>query len=30
MEHTFYEKNGGHTWSNWRIFLDTMLPLLFK
>lgn len=30
MEHTFYQKNGGHTWSNWRIFLDTMLPLLFK
>lgn len=30
MPHTFYEKNGGHTWSNWRIFLDTMLPLLFR
>ena len=30
MEHTFYEKEGGHTWSNWRIFLDEMLPLLFK
>ena len=30
MEHTFYQKNGGHTWSNWRIFLNEMLPLLFK
>lgn len=30
MPHTFYEKDGGHTWSNWRIFLDKMLPLLFK
>ncbi len=23
-------KDGGHTWSNWRIFLNEMLPLLFK
>ena len=30
MPHTFYEKDGGHTWSNWRIFLNEMLPLLFK
>lgn len=30
MPHTFYEKDGGHTWANWRIFLDEMLPLLFK
>lgn len=30
MPHTFYQKDGGHTWSNWRIFLDEMLPLLFK
>ncbi len=30
MEHTFFVKDGGHTWSNWRIFLNEMLPLLFK
>lgn len=30
MEHTFYQKDGGHTWSNWRIFLNELLPLLFK
>ena len=30
MPHTFYKKDGGHTWSNWRIFLDELLPLLFK
>ncbi len=30
MPHTFYTKDGGHTWSNWRIFLNEMLPLLFK
>lgn len=30
MEHTFFEKDGGHTWSNWRIFLNEMLPLLFQ
>ena len=30
MPHTFYQKDGGHTWSNWRSFLDQMLPLLFK
>ena len=29
MPHTFYTKDGGHTWSNWRIFLNEMLPLLF-
>ena len=30
MKHTFYTKDGGHTWSNWRIFLNEMMPLLFK
>lgn len=30
MEHTFFTKDGGHTWSNWRIFLNEFLPLLFK
>lgn len=30
MPHTFYEKDGGHTWSNWRIFLNKSLPLLFR
>jgi enterochelin esterase family protein len=30
MPHTFYQKDGGHTWSNWRIFLGEAVPLLFK
>ena len=30
LEHTFYVTVGGHTWSNWRIYLNTFLPLLFK
>ena len=30
MPHTFYTKDGGHTWSNWRIFLNEMVPLLFQ
>jgi enterochelin esterase family protein len=30
MEHTFYVTDGGHTWSNWRKYLNTFAPLLFK
>lgn len=30
MEHTFYVTDGGHTWSNWRKYLNTFVPLLFK
>lgn len=30
MEHIFYVTDGGHTWSNWRVYLNTFAPLLFK
>ncbi len=30
MEHTFYITGGGHTWANWRIYLNTFAQLLFK
>lgn len=30
MEHTFYITDGGHTWANWRKYLNTFAPLLFK
>jgi enterochelin esterase family protein len=30
MEHTFYVTDGGHTWANWRKYLDTFAQLLFK
>lgn len=30
LEHTFFVSDGGHTWSNWRIYLNTFAPLLFK
>lgn len=30
IEHTFYITDGGHTWSNWRKYLNTFAPLLFK
>ncbi|KJF45638.1 esterase [Draconibacterium sediminis] len=29
-EHTFFVTSGGHTWANWRIYLNTFAPLLFK
>ena len=28
--HTYYVTEGGHTWSNWRDYLNTVAPLLFK
>lgn len=30
MEHTFFVTGGGHTWANWRIYLNTFGQLLFK
>jgi len=30
LEHTYRESGGGHTWSNWRIYLSEFAPLLFK
>lgn len=30
LEHTFYVTDGGHTWANWRHYLCTFAPLLFK
>ncbi len=30
MEHTFYVTGGGHTWANWRVYLNTFGQLLFK
>ena len=30
LEHTFHVTSGGHTWANWRIYLNTFGPLLFK
>ncbi|HEX2967552.1 MAG TPA: alpha/beta hydrolase-fold protein [Bacteroidales bacterium] len=30
LEHTFYVTGGGHTWSNWRVYLNTFGQLLFK
>lgn len=30
LEHTFYVSEGGHEWKNWRLYLNTFSPLLFK
>ncbi len=30
LEHTFYVTPGGHTWANWRVYLNTFAQLLFK
>jgi len=30
LEHTFYVTEGGHTWANWRVYLNTFAQLLFK
>lgn len=29
-KYTYVETEGGHTWSNWRVYLSQFLPLLFK
>jgi enterochelin esterase-like enzyme len=30
FEYTYRESTGGHTWTNWRIYLSEFAPLLFK
>jgi len=30
LKHTFHITGGGHTWSNWRDYLNTLAPMLFK
>lgn len=30
LTHVFYQSEGGHTWANWRLYLNTFAPLLFK
>ena len=30
MEHTLFASDGGHTWYNWRLYLNTFARLLFK
>ncbi len=30
MEHTLFASDGGHTWFNWRYYLNTFAQLLFK
>ncbi len=30
LTHTFHVTGGGHTWSNWRDYLNTLAPLLFR
>lgn len=30
LEHTYFLTEGGHTWANWRVYLNTFGQLLFK
>lgn len=30
LEHEFYQSDGGHVWSNWRLYLNLLAPKLFK
>ena len=30
LDHIFYVSEGGHTWANWRLYLNTFAPKLFK
>lgn len=30
LTHVFYQSDGGHTWANWRLYLNTFAPMLFK
>ncbi len=30
LPHTFFVSEGGHEWKNWRLYLQTFAPLLFK
>lgn len=30
LKHTFFVTEGGHTWANWRVYLNTFATQLFK
>ncbi len=30
MKYTYVETEGGHVWTNWRVYISTFAPLLFK
>ncbi len=30
LDHIYFVSDGGHTWSNWRLYLNTFAPKLFK
>ena len=30
LDHIFYVSEGGHVWANWRLYLNTFAPMLFK
>ena len=30
LEHTYFVSEGCHVWANWRLYLNTFAPLLFK
>ena len=30
MKYTYLETEGGHTWTNWRVYISQFVPLLFK
>jgi enterochelin esterase family protein len=30
INHVYNENSGGHTWINWRIYLNELAPMLFK
>lgn len=30
MKYTYLETEGGHTWTNWRVYISQFAPLLFK
>lgn len=30
MKYTYVETEGGHTWTNWRVYLSQFVPLIFK
>jgi enterochelin esterase-like enzyme len=30
MKYTYFESEGGHTWTNWRVYLTQFVPTLFK
>ena len=30
LDHVYFVSEGGHTWANWRLYLNTFAPMLFK